>query len=437
MRNSVHRPLFRRSPFGKRPRTAVIASVLLVVALSPFGPPASAGPDSGTTIRDPQSSDHIDPALRADMRRQDALQTAVEVITEEAIRNPSSGYAGLGFEGDGLTIHHKGRLTPGMDHAVREARRHGKITVKPARFSYTELDAAADRIGTSLMGRTDIQSIEIRPDGSGLRVETMPATRAAAARAHAIRRGWSFRPVDSRLNGQDFGVPVQVAPAATTVDLLGCATTCNRLDDTAAWNGGTRTLNPDAPAADPYYRCTTGFGVKRGTTTYVLTADHCATAPDRSYDNRLELIGSVYSGDWDKDLLLINARGFHRIFDGSPTTSNTKNVLGWGYHAQGEYLCHSGATTGTRCNLRTDGGDYRIYGCDSDGDCFYRSGLIKSTQIDGLPAAAGGDSGGPVFSLTGSGVRAKGIVIAGGGSTMYFQDWADVIRIWNAYPVTP
>jgi hypothetical protein len=37
--------------------------------------------------------------------------------------------------------------------------------------------------------------------------------------------------------------------------------------------------------------------------------------------------------------------------------------------------------------------------------------------VDGGTAGRGGDSGGPVFTLDGSGVRAKGIVSAGGGNT--------------------
>jgi len=197
-------------------------------------------------------------------------------------------------------------------------------------------------------------------------------------------------------------------------------------------------LNWDAPAANPVFACTTGFGVRRGSTTYVLTADHCATYPDQVHDAANELMGGVHAGDWDKDLLLLNARGYFKIFDGGPATTATKNVLGWGYHATNELLCHSGAVTGVRCGLRTQSGStYALYGCDSDGDCFHRHGLVKTVQVDGLTAAQRGDSGGPVFSLMGSGVRAKGIVIGGGGTVLYFQDWADVIALFGAYPVTP
>lgn len=61
-------------------------------------------------------------------------------------------------------------------------------------------------------------------------------------------------------------------------------------------------------------------------------------------------------------------------------------------------------------------------------------GLIKSVQIDGLSPGEGGDGGGPVFTLNGAGVNAKGITSGKSGTTFYFQDWVDVIRLFGAYP---
>ncbi|WP_313918365.1 hypothetical protein [Tahibacter sp.] len=60
--------------------------------------------------------------------------------------------------------------------------------------------------------------------------------------------------------------------------------------------------------------------------------------------------------------------------------------------------------------------------------------MIRTTQINGSTAARGGDSGGPMFALLGDGVRAKDSVTGGGGTTMYFQDWADVIVCTAAIP---
>lgn len=136
--------------------------------------------------------------------------------------------------------------------------------------------------------------------------------------------------------------------------------------------------------------------------------------------------------------MLISARGYYRMFDGSPTTGNYKLVHGWGYRATGELLCHSGATSGTVCGLKTTNitnGTYQL--TDSDEDTFFVHGMSTATQVNGLTAARPGDSGGPVFSLNGSGVNAKGVVSGSAGSTLIFQDWGDVITVFNAYPRTP
>ena len=76
---------------------------------------------------------------------------------------------------------------------------------------------------------------------------------------------------------------------------------------------------------------------------------------------------------------------------------------------------------------------------DSDGDWGYTIyGLIETVQIDGQVAALQGDSGGPVFTLDGAGVRAKGITSSSGTSSnvFYFQDWATVLSRFAAYPNT-
>ena len=193
----------------------------------------------------------------------------------------------------------------------------------------------------------------------------------------------------------------------------------------------------------------------------MLTAAHCATAPDVAlhgcqidpYDwidtNRTPpactnrpTMGGVTREHYDYDLILIDTPGYHRMFDGPRDNGGYyKDVLGWGYHATNELVCQSGVRSGVVCDLKTGSSTNVSWPSDhpdSDGDWGYTVyGLIKTTQTNGATAVRGGDSGGPVFTLQGSGVRAKGSVSAGSGTTMYFQDWADVIRLYNGYPVTP
>lgn len=397
----------------------------------------------------PQSVDNIDPETLAIMRRQEALQPAVTALYEAHMKSPGSGFTSVAFEGDGVSLHWKGPLTDDMSAAIDMAREAGPVQIKATEFSLAEMEIDAEKIikYVEARGGSDIQSIAVRHDGSGLDVELMPAdavAKVASSRAKAGKSAlWSAHRV---LAGLNLRVPVHVATASERIEFKS-----SRLSDTPPWNGGGRFET--WRGLDHRASCTTGFGVRNGAgRRFVLTAAHCGTTPDIAYQGvffggpgtSFTQMGPVHSDQWQYDLMLIDAPGFYRMFDGSPTTSNYKIVHGWGYHARDELLCHSGMTSGVVCGLKTGSSvPYLNVSCDapdSDGDCNYSiRGLIRTTQVNGLTASRPGDSGGPVFSLMGSGVRAKGILSGGSpdsGATMYFQDWADVIRLFGCYPET-
>ena len=420
-----------------RPARFAIALAVVLAASVAGVPAAKAAPadkpdQSATSGADPQSIEGIDAKTLATMRRQEALQPAVQALWDEQVRSPQSGFAGVVFEGDGLSLYWKGDLTSAMATAVTSARRAGPVAVKPAPFSAAELQAAGEKINKKIRehGATDIQTVGSAPEGTGIHVARQPdATRAAIAAVRARHGKAPVVPAERMVAEADVGVPVTVSTAATP---LIPATT--RTTDVSPWNGGGRWTN--ASKGD---LCTTGFGVHSYGHSYVLTAAHCASDGDRLTAAGTNM-GPVYYDDWSYDILLINAPGWHVIFDGTSTTSVTKNVNSWGYWAKNELVCQSGATSGTICGLKqiesTD-----VYwpqsNPDSDGDWGYTvHGLIKTTQVNGQTAVRGGDSGGPVFSLDGAGVRAKGTVSAGSGTTMYFQDWATVLSRFAAYPNT-
>jgi hypothetical protein len=385
---------------------------------------------------DPQSIENLDPALLAEMRRQAVLEPAVHALYREHVASPGSGWAGIAFEGDGLTLYYEGPLTSKMTAALNQARRYGPVNVVAAAHSLAELEREALKIHevVDLRGGSDIQAVELAHDGSGLVVERVPAGTAAELAAKRAARGEAPLVAAAEVvRDARLAVPVKITTASAPITAMAA-----RRDDFAPWNGGGRWESWRNGASR--MACTTGFGVTSGGTTYVLTAAHCATAPDygrQGYQSTLEYMGPVIRENYSYDLILINARGSGLIFDGSNTTSTTKSVLSWGYWAANQLVCQSGATSGTICGLRQhNSADIIINCCDSDGDSGYRLyGLIRTTQVDGGTAGRGGDSGGPVFTLDGSGVRAKGIVSAGSGNTMYFQDWADVERLYSAYPV--
>nr|MDT0656930.1 trypsin-like serine protease [Micromonospora sp. DSM 115978] len=421
----------------------LVATVMTTLA---WVPSADAAADPAPTARrtDPQSLDNLDPTTLALMHRQNELQPALTEIWEEQLRTEDSGFAGVAFEGDGLSIYWKGTLTSGMAAAVSRARRTGPVTVKPAAFTAAELRDAGDAIHAAIdrRGLSEIQSIGYDPSGAGLDIERAPASTTARLAA-AQRRAGRPEPATAEqiLADARVSVPVRLSTADQDEDLL-----ASRRADSAPWNGGGRMES----WRDGGFRmaCTTGFGVHSDTRSFVLTAGHCASRGDTVYQGifgggsgtTFKAMGGVSSDYWEYDLLLVNTSGWYLIFDGGPTTSTTKRVNSWGYWAANELVCHSGSVSGTVCGLRQlRSKDFRVSADspDSDGDYGYVvRGVIETIQADGRTAAQRGDSGGPVFTLNGTGVRAKGIVSGGGGTIMNFQDWQDVIRLFGAYPNT-
>ncbi|WP_373314004.1 trypsin-like serine protease [Planosporangium flavigriseum] len=430
-----------------RSRFAVATTALAVVLTSglAFGTPialAAPTPDGATPggASDPQRIDNQNPALLSEMRKQEKLAPAAQALLETARKLPAdSGYAGVAYEDDGVSLYFKGSLPEIMAAAVNDARRTAAVTVKNARHSRAELQRVQDRITAAVeKGHSDIQAIGVAEDGSGLVVEKMPAPTASAMRTALAKKGVSSTNADALLAGLRIDVPVTMKTAAGPIELLS-----SREDDFAPWNGGGQyEVYRDIQLRSTW--CTTGFGVMKGGQSYVLTAAHCMSAPDVAYNNHLsgccfEEIGPVYQENWDKDILLINARGSVLIFDGGVNSSYTKTVHSWDYRVRDELLCTSGSKSGVICGDKTDPYEYNIYGCDSDNDCFTMHDLARANNVNGQCVGTPGDSGGPVFSLDRDGVRAKGTITAMDSSNcsiLYFQDMDEIVGSMGATPRT-
>ncbi|WP_257387779.1 S1 family peptidase [Tahibacter caeni] len=417
--------------------------VALAAAILACGTVRASEEPADTAAKPRSFLDHVDPAIVATMRRQEQLQPAVTALYEAHLQSPGSGFAGVAFEGDGVTLYWKGPLSLDMYKAVGQARKVGAVAIKPAAYSLAELEAAAAKIDerAHVLGGSEIQAVVMRYDGAGLDVELMPrATLKERAAARAKAGAIGIASAEQVLAGLDLGVPITLAIADAPIELA------SRTNDSPAWNAGG--YWESRRSGQVRGLCTTGFGIRAYNRTWVLTAAHCATAPDVGYQGfDGQYMGPVTRENYSYDLILIDAGGYHRMFDNvQPNGNDYKNVYGWGYHSANELLCQSGFTSGyyystVICGLKTGSSQNISVSCstpDSDGDCGYTIyGVIKTTQINGSTAVRGGDSGGPVFSLMGDGVRAKGSVTGGSGTTMYFQDWADVIRLYSGYPVTP
>ncbi|MFK0257583.1 S1 family peptidase [Streptomyces sp. NPDC090445] len=164
--------------------------------------------------------------------------------------------------------------------------------------------------------------------------------------------------------------------------------------------------------------CTTGFGVvsvARGHK-QLLTAGHCGPVGSPWFNGDAEFIGNAGARHPEVDALVIDANSSDKVWHGAVTESldgiddKARTVTEARSPEVGQYLCTSGAVSGTRCGLRVTrtGVVVSIAGTDVPGQ-------VEAEQVDHLDAAGNGDSGGPVYS----GTTATGPVTAHGMITAY------------------
>jgi Trypsin len=419
--------------------------------------------ESGTAVpsaqdRNPQPIDNIDPQTLSIMRRQEALQPAASALYEAYMKSPDSGFAGLSFEGDGLTLYWKGPFTPQVSAAVNVARETGPLEIKAAAYSMAEMEAAAKTIGDAIntRGASEIQAIVKKYDGSGLEVEVMPAEVAAQKTLARTTSGRSpLLSADQILAGLDLQVSVRLITASNQFEF-----TASRRCDSPPWNGGGN-FEVERPGVGYVGSCTTGFGVIGfpNNRSYILTAAHCANYGDRTFQGVTngkdgsgpgtcrKSMGGVNYPEHDQnefDLLVIDTSGWYKIFDSNDgpygNTERKKDVLGWGYPITNELLCQSGATSGKICDLSTES----IVNLPDEGIIIRN--LVRSIQTKNLNPASPGDSGGPVFSFLGNGIRAKGIVtgraldcngLPSKKKILYHSHWGTVLSTFGLLPRCP
>jgi len=170
--------------------------------------------------------------------------------------------------------------------------------------------------------------------------------------------------------------------------------------------------------------CTAGFAVTNGAANYMLTAGHCGR-PGGTWNNGNDtrFFGTGARENVGHDLLLISAPvGRYMWWDTVVGVNEfVKRVVGSNDAFPGEWVCTSGATSGGRCGFKVSNNfqlrlcGYNVYGRY---EC-YNDLVAAEDRVGGSPAARGGDSGGPVFGLSGSsgvigsyGVIAKGTITA-------------------------
>ncbi|WP_182907396.1 trypsin-like serine protease [Microbispora sp. H13382] len=378
--------------------TAVATPAVATPAVAtPAVPAGQAAPAPGN-----RAPAYLTPEQQDVFRRQAPLVAAADEIRKAVESGPSAGYAGIELAGDRVVVWWKDKVPGRVRAAIGRAGKAVTVEVRPAEYSQSELSEAADRLwaasGADHGGR--VHAVKLALDGSGL---------TAAVREQ-----------DAALARQELpkvGVPVEmVAQEPMTLNKTRC-------DDDAPWYGGAAIRNatigtggPCGGTSGPGYHCTAAFAVHINLVRYLLTAGHCGAPGDRFTDAAGQTIGTAEAEHVGHDLLLIRVTGVVSvndatgwIWDGKPGVNDfVKPVAGWGWTYKGQSLCVSGATSGATCGHVVDGKYTEICGEDVYGNNECHDDLISAKRP--LGSTVGGDSGGPVFELTGdsSMVRAMG-----------------------------
>ncbi|MBW4718275.1 S1 family peptidase [Saccharothrix obliqua] len=293
-----------------------------------------------------------------------AVQARLDVAADQVVALGGEGFAGTvtAAENRELRVYWKGVLPPDTADLVTRLRGEVPVSVLPAPYSGRELSAEAAR----LIGLAGVTSVAREHDGSGLVVATREeAAWSALSSAVPLRRTTS--------------TPVPASRGA----------------DTPPYWGGARWSSPTG-------QCSTGFAVRVGGASRMLSAGHCANNGERARSGGGLDMGEVSGKDEGHDRLLIHADSAGRVYDGGVGTGEFSKAVG-GARANhvGDWLCTSGAFSGVRCGSRVTAVGLSVRIQRPDGTEYVISPVAAAEQVDRLGAVGNGDSGGPVFDLSG------------------------------------
>jgi hypothetical protein len=279
-------------------------------------------------------------------------------------------------------------------------------------YTYANLKAATSAL-TQRQKEADltIDSVAVRGDGSGLRVQARDVARAKRA-----------------LGGSTNAVAVAGRSVPVVVEATQAGSDLSRLRDSPQWiSGAALTQTSDAQARG--WTCTSGLPARRNSDgrSFLITAAHC-------YGNGATVFTGWQNGGRNRIGVVTNRAGFDdaiaidtsstgttasREWDGPPggpyqVLDVTGTALSW----NGDMTCQDGYTSGIVCGLLVE--DDYIEWTGSDG-VLHRG--VQARQVNGSTAGRGGDSGGLVFALEPGNIReARGQVSFGGGTTLRWTE---------------
>ncbi|MEI5102798.1 hypothetical protein RB200_35090 [Streptomyces sp. PmtG] len=286
-------------------------------------------------------------------------------------------------ENRALRVYWHGAVPTSMRRHLSRHAGEAPVKVLPTRYSASALRTAVRKLTAS--GTTSMAVPQ--PDGSGIAVRWAPGTQRHS------------RTVD--------GIPVTLARGASPhgskdIPLAGrCADGASycREDDTTPYYAGARLSN-----------CTVGWPLRlTNDAPALLTAGHCGASGSSAYDGGGDLMGVYGNPSVGADHTTIGATGGGRMWDGNWQNSTfTKPIDSWTSTFVGNHICTSGSRSGALCGFAVS----HVSPSDPGGG---PGAFAYAAQSDAQYGPGQGDSGGPVFSLTGDYARviAQGTVTSG------------------------
>lgn len=393
----------------RRGALPIITTALLVMSASAAITPAAAGPPE--SARHPSGLTLVGPAVEVE-QIPEALSESLGEAERLAEENPKDfGYAWVDREKGSVVldaVSPRGRALA-AEMQTRRGQGRGRPEVRAVRKDQATLEDLKHEVidlGGPLREDGAWRS-EVDPE-NGRVVLTVTGLSDASA-AELVRRYGTEQ------------VAVRVDPDRPEVDVQ------SRTNDTSPFYGGARINTPVGG-------CSNAFSWYSGTTSYMLTAGHCAssggsistpamamglvTATSRenwhSTAGTQYLTGqSVYRGD----IALIHVPSPRsttaRMFRGDINSSSSALVGEmWSRRPQsGDQYCTGGTRSGEVCGWTVDAA--RV-------DIRYSSGAVVRNAVSSRSkqgwCTRPGDSGGPVYTVRPDGkVAAKGIISGGGG----------------------
>ncbi|MDQ1746946.1 MAG: hypothetical protein QOD07_1209 [Frankiaceae bacterium] len=217
----------------------------------------------------------------------------------------------------------------------------------------------------------------------------------------------------------------------------------SRAIDVAPWNAGDFIHIGTGPTTA---YCTSGVPTHTASSghRYFITAAHCWDEPTTNannvYNGYIDANGNSHSGaagvmgvlslkdvsitnpgatltNPTTDSAIVDAQtngSSNLVFNGAWNGTSKTTILGTREDVVGAQVCNGGAYSGETCGLTIQyAGKTR---CLTNGGCLFPTGEVWDTSAN-TSAAGEGDSGGPVYSYSGSSVYMQGMVSFGGDTT--------------------